>query len=365
MGPFYETDLVEKWRQSYLILIEILIKYGARIDMPTGSYRNSLDGLLSSLIDLAKRFRSLPMTFDVKYLKRLILILFSSCNVPNIMKIRSPYFKYNFERFIQLICLIHIKNEDLSDILAIAHNLLHYECQPLRLNINTLLHLFKSWMINPNFLCSSLIGKNLFIQQFFTMIIRRLSPSTPSTNLHNDHPLILTTSNNLPRKSLTILDNDACLQSVFPMLMNLISSSPTCLQVHSIYELIVIFLNHTSIDTINSEHFQLPIIYLCSQAKVPHPTLLFPFIDLFTMVQTSNTTEKTKDILSQMSNKRLSPDLYKYFLSIEKSKTTTRSLRHIASRYLYHHLKRPFIDTVKILPIGDALKQRLIHFDDI
>jgi hypothetical protein len=66
-----------------------------------------------------------------------------------------------------------------------------------------------------------------------------------------------------------------------------------------------------------------------------------------------------------MSIKRLSIDLYKYFLSIEKSKTTVRSLRHISTKYVYHHLQKPFIDSVNSLTIGDTLKERLIHFHDI
>jgi hypothetical protein len=74
---------------------------------------------------------------------------------------------------------------------------------------------------------------------------------------------------------------------------------------------------------------------------------------------------KTIDSLAQIPIKRLSGDLYKYFLSIEKSKTSVRSLRHLSTKYLYHHLQKPFIDSVTSLPIGDALKERLIHFHDI
>jgi hypothetical protein len=207
------------------------------------------------------------------------------------------------------------------------------------------MHLLKLWLTNPNFLCSSLIGKDLFMQQFLIIIIRRLSFSSPV----NDNPLLLTTSNTLPRKSsLTLNDNDICLQ------------------IHSIYELILLFINHTTIDIINHDLTQLPIVYLCSQVKLMNHCLLIPFIDLFTMIHSSIMINKTIDSLAQIPIKRLSGDLYKYFLSIEKSKTSVRSLRHLSTKYLYHHLQKPFIDSVTSLPIGDALiKERLIHFHDI
>jgi len=361
--PIYDPEIVDKWRHSYLILIEILIKHGARIDIPAGSYRNSLDCLLSSLIDLAKRLISITTIFDMKYLKRLIILLLTSLNSN---KTRSIYFKYNIERFIHLLYSIHIINDDLSDILSILHLLLQYEYQPLRLNTNTLMHLLKLWLTNPNFLCSSLIGKDLFMQQFLTILIRRLSSSLQQSNSISDNPLLLSTNNNLPRKSsLTINDNDISLQNVFLILLNLISFSQTCLQIHSIYELILIFINHTTIDIVNNDLVQLPIVYLCSQMKLINHCLLIPFIDLFMMVHTPLMINKTKDVLSQISIKRLSVDLYKYFLSIEKSKIPVRSLRHITTKYLYHHLQKPFLDSVTSLPIGDALKERLIHFHDI
>jgi hypothetical protein len=363
LPPLYDPEIVEKWRHSYLILIEILIKHGARIDISAGSYRNSLDCLLSCLIDLAKRLASPTITFDVKYLKRLLLILLSSLNSTNQTKTRSISFKYNIERLIQLICLIHINNDDLSDILSIIDLLLQYEYQSLKLNTNTLMNLFKLWLTNPNFLCSSLIGKDLFMQQFLTILVRRLNLSS---QIINDNPLILTTTNTFPRKSsLTFNDNDICLQNLFVMLLYLISYCQTCLQIHSIYELILIFLNHTSLDIVNSDLSQLPIVYLCSQIKLTNYCLLIPFIDLFTMIHSSITINKTKDILSQLSIKRLSIDLYKYFLSIENNKVFVRSLRHISTKYLYHHLPKPFMDSVTSLPINDALKERLIHFHDI
>lgn len=360
LTPIYDCDIVEKWRHSYLILIEILIKHGARIDISAGSYRNSLDCLLSSLIDLAKKLSSLITIFDVKYLKRLIMILFSSLNST---KTRTIYFKYNIERFLQLISLIHINNDDLSDILSIIHLLLQYEYQPLRLNTNTLMNLFKSWIINPNFLCSSLTGKDLFMQQFLIILIRRLSLLTQINN-----SLLLPSTNTLPRKSPLILnDNDISLQNLFLILINLISFSQTCLQIHSIYELILIFINHTTIDIINNDlNQQLPIVYLCSsQIKLINHCLLIPFIDLFLMIHSSEIINKTKDLLSQIPIKRLSTDLYKYFLSNEKSKIHVRSLRRITTKYLYQHLQKPFIDSVTSLPIGDALKERLIHFHDV
>ncbi|CAF1024508.1 unnamed protein product [Adineta steineri] len=359
LSPLYDREIVEKWRHSYLILIEILIKYGARIDIPAGSYRNSLDCLLSSLIDLAKRLISIPSIFDMKYLKRLIIILLSSFNQT---KTRLIYFKYNIERLIQLLYTIHINNDDLSDILSIIHLLLQYEYQPLKLNTNTIMHFFKLWLTNPNFLCSSLIGKDLFMQQFLTIIIRRIS--LPLQII--DNPLLLRSTSNLSRKSsLTSNDNDICLQNLFLILLNLITFSQTCLQIHSIYELILIFLNHTTIDIINTDLSQLPIVYLCLQIKITNYCLLIPFIDLFTMIHSSIMINKTKDTLSQISVKRLSIDLYKYFLSIETSKISVRSLRHISTKYLYHNLQKPFFDSVTNLPIGDALKQRLIHFYDI
>lgn len=294
----------------------------------------------------------------MKYLKRLIIILLSSLN----SKTRAISFKYNIERFLQLLFSIHINNDDLSDILSIIHLLLQYEYQPLRLNTNTMMHLLKLWLTNPNFLCSSLIGKDLFMQQFLIIIIRRLSFSSPI----NDNPLLLTTSNTLPRKSsLTLNDNDICLQNLFLILLNLISLTQTCLQIHSIYELILLFINHTTIDIINHDLTQLPIVYLCSQVKLMNHCLLIPFIDLFTMIHSSIMINKTIDSLAQIPIKRLSGDLYKYFLSIEKSKTSVRSLRHLSTKYLYHHLQKPFIDSVTSLPIGDALKERLIHFHDI
>ena len=335
--------------------------------MPAGSYRNSIDGLLSSLIDLSKRLAPMTTTFDIKYLKRLISILLASFNSANASKNRTIFFKYNIERFVQLICSIHIHPEDLSDILAIVHHLLHYECQPIRLSTNTLLHLFKAWMTNPNFLCSSLIGKDLFMEQFLAIIVRRLSVSIPTApNSITDNPLILTTTNNIGRKSsFSLNENDTCLQNVFLMLLNLISYSQTCVQIQSVYRLIITFLNHTSQDIVNHDLSQLPLLFLCSQVKLIHPTLLYPFINLFTMVHTVSMITRTKDILSQISSKRLSSDLCKHFLSIEKSKTSVRSLRHVSTKHLYHHLQKPYIDSVKSLPIGDALKERLLHFHDI
>ena len=360
LTPIHDLEIVEKWRHSYLIMLEILIKHGARIDISAGSYRNSLDCLLSSLIDLAKRLASITTTFDMKYLKRLIIILFSSLNQT---KTRSIYFKYNIERFIQLLYVIHVTNDDLSDILSIIHLLLQYECQPLRLNATTIMHLFKLWITNPNFLCSSLIGKDLFMQQFLTIIIRRLGLSPQS----NDIPsLLLPTTNTLTRKSsITSTDNDICLQNLFLILLNLISSTQTCLQIHSIYELLLLFLNHTTIDIVNNDISQLPIVYLSSQMKLINYCLLIPFIDLFTMIHSSMIINKTKDLLSQTSIKRLSVELYKYFLSIETSKIAVRSLRRISTKCLYHHLQKPFIDSVNSLPIGDRLKERLIRFHDI
>ncbi|CAF1468579.1 unnamed protein product [Adineta ricciae] len=357
--PAYDPEIVEKWRHSYLILIEILIKHGARIDIPAGSYRNSLDCLLSSLIDLAKRLSSITTTFDVKYLKRLILVLLSSLNQT---KARLIYFKYNIERFIHLLYSIHIHNDDLSDILSIIHHLLQHEYQPLRLNTNTLGHLFKLWLTNPNFLCSSLIGKDLFMQQFLTIIIRRIG----SISQINENPLLLPSTSNLSRKSsVTSNDNDINLQNLFFILLNFISLNLTCLQIHAIYELILIFLNHTTIDIVNNDLSQLPIVYLCSQVKLINSSLLIPFIDLFTMIHSSVTINRTKDTLAQISIKRLSIDLYKHFLSIEKPTVSVRSLRHITTKYLHHHLQKPFLDSVNHLPIGDAIKQRLIHFNDI
>ena len=357
---------MDKWRQSYLILIEILIKHGARIDIPTGSYRNSLDSLLSSLIDLAKRLSSITTTFDMKYLKRLILILLSSFNASGQLKNRSVYFKYNIERFIQLICSIHVNTDDLSDILTVMHLLLQWECQPLKVNTSTVMHLFKLWINNPNFLSSSLIGKDLFMQQFLTIIIRRLNLAVQSPTIVMDNPMLLATTASLPRKSsLTSNDNDLSLHGLFSMLLTLIPYCHTCVQVHSIYELIVIFLNHTSTSIIQQDLAQLPIVYLCSQIKLAHSSLLLPFIDLFTMTHSSTMLQKTKDVLAQTANKRLSIELYKYFLSVEKCKTPLRSLRHLATKCLYHQLQKPFIDSVTSLPIGDALKDRLIHFHDL
>ena len=328
--------------------------------MSAGSYRNSLDCLLSSIIELAKRLISITTTFDMKYLKRLIIILFSSLNQT---KTRSISFKYNIERFIQLLYVIHIHNDDLSDMLSIIHLLLQYECHPLKLNTSTLTYLFKLWLTNPNFLCSSLMGKDLFMQQFLTILIRRLSISLQI----NDNPsLLIPNTTTFPRKSsVTLNDSDICLQNLFLILLNAISISQTCLQIHSIYELILLFLNHTTIDIVNNELSQLPIVYLCTQIKLTNYCLLIPFIDLFTMVHLSSTIQKTKEILAQITLKRLSMDLYKYFLSIEKSQTSVRSLRRISAKYLYHHLQKPFIDSVQQLAIGDRLKERLIHFHDI
>lgn len=354
----YDRDVVEKWRHSYLILIEILIKHGARIDIPAGSYRNSLDCLLSSLIDLAKRLSSITTTFDVKYLKRLILLLLSSFNQS---KSRSIYFKYNIERLVHLLYSIHIASDDLSDILSIIHLLLQYEHQPLRLNTSTLTHLFKLWLADPNLLCPSLIGKDLFMQQFLTIIVRRIG----STSQVNENPLLLPSTSTLPRKSsLASSDADVNLQNLFPLLLSLLPVSSTCLQIHSLFELILIFLNHTTIDVINNDLGQPPIVYLCSQTKLVNHGLLMPFIDLFTMIHTPATIGKTKDALAQVSVKRLSMELYKHFLAVEKSNVAVRSLRHITTKHLYHRLQKPFLDSVNQLPIGDALKQRLVHFHD-
>ena len=359
--PIYDSELVDKWRHSYLILIEILIKHGARIDISAGSYRNSIDCLFSSLIDLSKRLLALPTLFDMKYLKHLIILLLSSLN----SKARSIFFKYNVERFLHLLDFIHINNDDLSDILSIVHVLLQYECQPLRLNLHALMHFFKSWLTNPNFLCSSLIGKDLFMQQFLTILIRRLNLSAHLIT-SSDVPLIVTTTNTFPRKSsISTADNDICLQNLFQILLNLISISQTCLQIHSIYELLLIFFNHTSIDIINNDLTQLPIVFLCTQIKLIHHCLLIPFLDLFLMIHTRTMIYKTKDMLSQISIKRLSVDLYKYFLSIEHSKSTVRSLRHLSTKYLYHHIQKPFHESITSLPISETLKERLIHFHDI
>ena len=364
--PFYDRDLIQNWRRSYLILIEILVKYGARIDMPAGSYRNSIDGLLSSLIDLNRRLASTNTLFDVEYLKNLLGTLISSFDSMNSTKTRSIYFKYNIERFIQLICGIHIHNDHLFDILFILDVLLRYECQPLKLNTNSILHLFKLWISNPNFLCSNLTQKDSFMRSFLISIVQRFNYSTHQSNSISDTPLILTTTNNLPRKSsLTSNDNELTLQNFFFLLLNLISLSQTCVQIQTIYQLILVLINHSSIDIINHDFLQLPIVYLCLQVKVTHAKLLYPFIDLFSMTHSPSMIRRTKDILSQTSIKRSSTDLYKYFLSIEKTKTPVRSLRHVSSKYLYHHLQKPFFDSVKRLPIGDALKERLIHFHDV
>lgn len=362
LAPIYDSEIVDKWRHSYLILIEILIKHGARIDISAGSYLNSLDCLLSSLIDLAKRLISISTTFDMKYLRRLIVLLLTSLN----SKTRSIYFKYNIERFIQLFYSIHINNDDLSDILSIVHLLLQYEYQPLKLNTNTLMHLLKLWISNPNFLCSSLIGKDLFMQQLLAILIHRLNSSSQMSTSTNESLFVLPTNNTLPRKSsLSISDHEISLQNLFLILLNLISSGQTCLQIHSIYELILSYVNHTAIDVINYELCQLPIVYLCSQMKLINHCLLIPFINLFLMIHSSTMIEKTKETLAQMPSKRLSMDLYKYFLSIEKSKNSVRSLRHITTKYLYHYLQKPYLDSVTSLPIGDALKERLTHFHDI
>ncbi|CAF2759143.1 unnamed protein product [Rotaria sp. Silwood2] len=356
--PIYDPEIIDKWRNSYLVLIETLIKHGARIDISAGSYRNSFDCLLSTLLELAKRLTSIiTTTFDMKYLKRLIIILISSLNQT---KNRLISFKYNIERFIQLLYFIHINNDDLSDILSIIHLLLQYEYQPLRLNKNTLTHLFKLWIINPNFLCSSLTGKELFMQQFLAIIIRRLIVSNDNTLLLSPSP-----TTNLPRKSLTLNENDLCLQNLFSILLNSLSINQTCLQIHSIYKLILIFINHTTFDIINNDQLQLPIVYICLQVKITNYCLLIPFIDLFFILHSSSMINKTKDILLQIPMKRLSIDLYKYFLSNAKPKKSVCSLRYILSKYLYQHLQKPFIDSVNHLPIGDALKERLIHFHDI
>ncbi|CAF3998269.1 unnamed protein product [Rotaria magnacalcarata] len=364
--PVYDLVVVEKWRQSYLVLIETLIKHGARIDISSGSYRNSLDCLLSTLIDLAKRLTSIAATiFDIKYLKRLIIILLSSLNQT---KNRISYFKYNIDRFLQLICFIHINNDDLSEILSIIHVLLQYEYQPLRLNRNTLMHLFKLWITNPNFLCSSLIGKDLFMQQLLTIIIRRFNLSTQINNQSNDNLLLLlsTTTNLSRRSSITQNENDVNLQNLLSIILNLLSIAQTCLQIHSIYELVLIFIIHTKCDIINnSDEIQLPIVYLCSQIKMTHACLLMPFIELFTMIHSITIINKTKDTLLQLSPKRLSMDLYKHFLSIESLKRPVCSLRNISSKYIYHHLEKPYIDSVTSLPIADTLKERLIHFHDV
>ena len=300
----------------------------------------------------------------MKYLKRLIILLLTSLN----SKTRSISFKYNIERFIQLFYSIHINNDDLSDILSIVHLLLQYEYQPLRLNTNTLMHLFKLWINNPNFLCSSLIGKDLFMQQLLAILIHRLNSSSHMSNSFttNDNLLLLPTNNTLPRKSsLSLSDHELSLQNLFLILLNLISSGQTCLQIHSIYELIVSYVNHTGIDVINHDLNQLPIVYLCSQMKLLNHCLLIPFINLFLMIHSRTMIEKTKETLAQMPSKRLAMDLYKYFLSIENSKISVRSLRHLTSKHLYHHLQKPYLDSVTSLPIGDALKERLIHFHDI
>ncbi|CAF4459357.1 unnamed protein product [Rotaria socialis] len=277
--PIYDRVVVEKWRQSYLVLIETLIKHGARIDISSGSYRNSLDCLLSTLIDLAKRLTSIAATiFDIKYLKRLIIILLSSLNQT---KNRIIYFKYNIERFLQLICFIHINNDDLSEILSIIHVLLQYECQTLRLNRNTLMHLFKLWITKPNFLCSSLIGKDLFMQQLLTIIIRRFNLSTQINNQSNDNLLLLlsTTTNLSRRSSITQNENDVTLQNLLFIILNLLSIAQTCLQIQSIYELVLIFIIHTKYDIINnSDEIQLPIVYLCLQIKMTHACEKIPDI---------------------------------------------------------------------------------------
>lgn len=362
--PIYEPEIVEKWRRSYLVIIEILIKHGARIDISSGSHRNSLNCLLSTLTDLAKRLISVvTTTFDMKYLKRLIIILLTSLNQT---KNRPVYFKYNIERFMQLISFVHINSDDLSDILSIIHVLLQYECQPLKLNKNTLIHLFRLWITNPNFLCSNLIAKDLFMQQLLTIIIRRLNLSNQINHQTNENPLLLPTNANLPRKSsITQNDNDLSLSNLLHILLNTLSIVQTCLQTHSIYELILIFVNNTAIDIINSIHqIQLPIVCLCLQVKFTHSYLLTAYIDLFTMIHTKTMINKTKEILLQIPMKRLSADLYKYFLSIETSKQRICSLRSISSKCIYHHIQKPFADSVTSLPLSDALKERLIHFRD-
>ncbi|CAF5070132.1 unnamed protein product, partial [Rotaria sp. Silwood1] len=42
-----------------------------------------------------------------------------------------------------------------------------------------------------------------------------------------------------------------------------------------------------------------------------------------------------------------------------------RSPRYVSTKYLYHYLQKPFIDSVNNLSIGVTLEERLIHFYDI
>ena len=365
----YDYELVEKWTHSYLILIEILIRYGARIDTPAGSNQNSLDCLLSSLINLAKRLKSITTIFNIKYLRKLIWTLLSLNSISRKEQHHTIYFKYSFERLIQLLHYIYINNDDLSDVLSLISLLLQYEYQPLRLNTSTLMKLFKLWIINPNFLCSSLVDKDLFMQQFLIVIVNQLGLTVPKNSQFNDNTLILTatTTNNLSWKSSSTLNNKyISLQNLFIILLNLLSLTQTCLQIHSIYELILIFLNHTAYDVINNDTTPLPIVYICSQVKIDYYYyLLRPFLDLFIMIHSTKIINKTKMTFSQISFKRLSNELYKYFLSIEKSKRSISSLRYISTKYLYHYLQKPFIHSVKKLPISKSLQQRLIDFRDI
>ncbi|CAF1424875.1 unnamed protein product [Rotaria sordida] len=107
----------------------------------------------------------------------------------------------------------------------------------------------------------------------------------------------MATTNLSNRSSLILNENDLCLQNLFFVLPNLLLTHQTCLHIHSIYQLILMFINHTTYDIINNDQLQLPIVYLCLQIKIIHSCLSIPYIDLFLMLHSSIMIYKVEDIL--------------------------------------------------------------------
>ncbi|CAF0961792.1 unnamed protein product [Didymodactylos carnosus] len=341
-----DLNLIEEWRETYLYLIELLIDNGSKIDMPTGKYQNSIDCLLSAIISFIQQKHQQHAyssnQFDIKYLKKLLTVLFLTSST------LTSRLKYTIERFLQLICHIHITNDELNDTMDIFHLLCQCEFQPIKLNMNTIIHLLKSWLINPNFLCSNLIGKCLFIQQLLVAIVR----------FHTEEQIVedyFTNNRKLLKSTVVEFRKGALLFHV----LSLIPYAQTCVQINSIYELTLALICH-GLDpdySIDDEH--LLIVTVCL-LKITNKTLtkrLLPFINLFVITQSSLVIDKSINILQKKMITKTN-ELYQH---LETLIVKTRTLKQISIKHIYNKCKKPFVDSVQSLSLNETLKHRLIR----
>ncbi|CAF1364695.1 unnamed protein product, partial [Didymodactylos carnosus] len=346
----YDLDSIQEWRETYLTLIELLIDNGSRIDMPTGKYQNTIDCLLSAIINCIQQKHQhhtySSNQFDIKYLKKLLTTLFHMNLTP------TNHLKYTIERFLQLICHIHITNDELNDTFDIFYLLCQYEYQPLKLNMITIVHLLKSWLINPNFLCSNLTEKCLFIQQLLVTIIRFPTEEQITEDLFiNSRKLSISTITEFRKNTLLF------------HILNLIPYAQTCVQIDFIYELILSLIYHgldpNNFDERDDNGSNLPIVVLCL-LKVNNKMLtkrLLPFIDLFFITLSSIAIDKAMVILRKKMT-TVTIELYQY---LEMLMVKPRTLKQMSIRCIYTKCKKPFLDSIQLLPLDETLKHRLIR----